>query len=63
MPSSSDIIRILEANGWEEVRCTGSHHHFKHPNNPNIVTVVHPRKDNPTGYVKSIEKLTGLKLR
>ncbi|CAG4892647.1 hypothetical protein R52603_02685 [Paraburkholderia saeva] len=26
----SKLIRMLEKDGWYEVRVTGSHHHFKH---------------------------------
>jgi predicted RNA binding protein YcfA (HicA-like mRNA interferase family) len=28
--NSSKLIRMLEDDGWQEVRVTGSHHHFKH---------------------------------
>jgi predicted RNA binding protein YcfA (HicA-like mRNA interferase family) len=63
LPTSAEIIAIITAAEWKEVRVTGSHHHFKHPYNANLVTIVHPRKDNPTGYVKKLEKLTGLRLR
>jgi len=44
-------------------RVTGSHHYFKHPFKPGIVTVPHPRKDIPLGTLKSIEKQARLKLR
>lgn len=29
--SSKDVIRMIEADGWYEVSCTGSHHQYKHP--------------------------------
>ena len=29
--SSREIIGMLAADGWQEVACVGSHHHFKHP--------------------------------
>ena len=29
--SSRDVIKILKADGWYEVNCTGDHHQFKHP--------------------------------
>jgi predicted RNA binding protein YcfA (HicA-like mRNA interferase family) len=41
----------------------GSHQQFKHPEKKGRVTVVHPRKDCPTGTLKSIEKQSGLDLR
>lgn len=58
--NSSELIRMLKQDGWEEVRCKGSHHHFKHPTKPNLVTVPHPNKDLPIGTLKSILKAAGL---
>ncbi len=58
--NSSELIRMLKQDGWEAVRCKGSHHHFKHPTKPNLVTVPHPNKDLPIGTVKSILKTAGL---
>jgi predicted RNA binding protein YcfA (HicA-like mRNA interferase family) len=63
MPTSKEIRGILEAAGWVNVRSNGDHFTFKHPSNPNLITIVHPRKDNPIGYVKAIEKVSGLKFR
>jgi len=57
------VIREIEADGWEIVRISGSHHHFKHPAKPGVVTVPHPKRDLPVGTIKSIEKQSGIKLR
>ncbi|ENU79243.1 MULTISPECIES: type II toxin-antitoxin system HicA family toxin [Acinetobacter] len=57
---SLDLIKMIEADGWYEVRVTGSHHHFKHPTKKGLVTVPHPKKDLPAGTVKSILKQAGL---
>ncbi|MGV2868853.1 type II toxin-antitoxin system HicA family toxin [Acinetobacter baumannii] len=57
---SLDLIKMIEADGWYEVRVTGSHHHFKHPNKKGLVTISHPKKDLPSGTVKSILKQAGL---
>ncbi|MEI2556502.1 type II toxin-antitoxin system HicA family toxin [Acinetobacter pittii] len=57
---SLDLIKRIEADGWYEVRVTGSHHHFKHPTKKGLVTVPHPKKDLPNGTVKSILKQAGL---
>ncbi|MDH2638210.1 type II toxin-antitoxin system HicA family toxin [Acinetobacter baumannii] len=57
---SLDLIKMIEADGWYEVRVTGSHHHFKHPNKRGLVTIPHPKKDLPNGTVKSILKQAGL---
>jgi predicted RNA binding protein YcfA (HicA-like mRNA interferase family) len=59
---SRSIIRALEAEGWREVRVTGSHHHFRHQDLPGTVTVPHPKRDLPIGTVRSIERQSGVKL-
>jgi predicted RNA binding protein YcfA (HicA-like mRNA interferase family) len=35
----SEILKLLEADGWELKRTTGSHRHFGHPSKPGLVTV------------------------
>ena len=35
----SEVIRLLEQNGWYLKRVTGSHRHFAHPSKPGLVTV------------------------
>lgn len=42
---SAEIIKRLEGDGWVLARVKGSHHHFKHPTKPGLVTVPHPSKD------------------
>lgn len=42
---SRQLIGHIVANGWYLVRIRGSHHHFKHPVKPGLVTVPHPKKD------------------
>lgn len=34
-----DMIKQLEADGWELKRVTGSHRHFHHPRETGLVTV------------------------
>ena len=60
--SSREVIRQLRDYGWLEVGQTGSHLHFKHPVKKGKVTVPHPKRDLPTGTLKSIEKQSGVKL-
>ncbi|NEX93711.1 type II toxin-antitoxin system HicA family toxin [Caulobacter sp. 17J65-9] len=61
---AADVITSLEGAGWVEVRQAGSHKQFKHPTNPNVVTVpVHGSRDLPIGTLKSIERKSGLTLR
>lgn len=58
--SSSEVIRILEARGWYEVACVGDHHQFKHHVRPGRITIPHPKKDLPSGTVRSIFKAAGI---
>jgi predicted RNA binding protein YcfA (HicA-like mRNA interferase family) len=58
---SAALIRLLEQNGWHEVRVSGSHHTFKHPTITLILTVPHPKKELPVGTANSILKKAGLK--
>ncbi|WP_371833728.1 type II toxin-antitoxin system HicA family toxin [Thalassospira sp.] len=60
--TSKVIVSALVKAGWEHVRTEGSHWHFKKEGNPYLVTVVHPRKDNPIRYIKKLEKLSGVPL-
>ena len=59
--SSSDLIRLVEKDGWVIKSVNGSHHHFKHPTTKGKVTIPHPRKDLPIGTVNAILKQAGLK--
>ena len=61
MYSSCKVIRMLEEDGWQEVRVTGSHHHFKHPTKSGVVTVPHPKKQIGKGLLNSILKQAKLK--
>ncbi len=36
----SEIIVLLERDGWQLKRTSGSHRHFMHPVKPGLVTVV-----------------------
>jgi predicted RNA binding protein YcfA (HicA-like mRNA interferase family) len=60
---SGEIIRKLERAGWTEVRQTGSHKQFRHPDRPGTVTVPHPKAEMAIGTIKSIEKQSGVALR
>jgi predicted RNA binding protein YcfA (HicA-like mRNA interferase family) len=60
---SREVIKAIEAAGWREVRQTGSHKHFRHPQRTGTVTVPHPDRDMAIGTIKSIERQSGVKLR
>ena len=58
--SSSEIIKILEADGWQLHGAEGSHYQFKHSAKKGKVTVKHPDKSVPGPTAKSIWKQAGL---
>ncbi|MBB6285257.1 type II toxin-antitoxin system HicA family toxin [Geobacillus subterraneus] len=58
--SSKELIKIIQQDGWYIVRTNGSHHQFKHPSKPGLVTIPHPKKNLPIKTVKSILKQAGL---
>ncbi|OPX04315.1 type II toxin-antitoxin system HicA family toxin [Geobacillus proteiniphilus] len=58
--SSKELIKIIQQDGWYIVRTSGSHHQFKHPSKPGLVTIPHPKKNVPIKTVKSILKQAGL---
>jgi len=58
-----DVIKALQAAGWEQVTQKGSHVQFKHAKRPGRVTVPHPERDIPLGTLRSIEKQSGVSLR
>ncbi|GBR15486.1 type II toxin-antitoxin system HicA family toxin [Gluconobacter frateurii] len=59
--NSAELIRELKKAGWEEVRCRGSHHIFRHKDHRHSITVPHPKKDLGKGLVAAIRKQAGLK--
>jgi predicted RNA binding protein YcfA (HicA-like mRNA interferase family) len=50
------LIGHIVADGGYLVRIRGSHHHFKHPTKPGLVTTPHPKKDLLDNTAKSILK-------
>ncbi|MDZ4829538.1 MAG: type II toxin-antitoxin system HicA family toxin [Phycisphaerae bacterium] len=54
--NSRDVIKRLQAQGWVLVRTKGSHHQYRHPSKPGLVTVPHPKRDLPIGTLRSIAK-------
>lgn len=56
---SRDLIKRLERDGWMLARTKGSHHQYKHPDKPGLVTVVHPKRDIPMGTLRSIYRQAG----
>jgi predicted RNA binding protein YcfA (HicA-like mRNA interferase family) len=57
-----EVIRLLEKKGWAELRSKRSHRHFKHPEQPSIITVPgNDGKELAPGTLNDILKKAGLK--
>jgi predicted RNA binding protein YcfA (HicA-like mRNA interferase family) len=58
----SEVVRMLQNNGWYLQATRGSHQQFKHPTKPGRVTVAgKPSEDLASGTLNSILKQSGLK--
>ena len=57
-----ELIRMIEHDGWTQVRTRGSHRQFTHPVKPGTVTVSGKASiDVPPGTLNSVLKQAGLK--
>ena len=58
-----EVMEILRAAGWTE--CKGATHVIsaQSPSGYTVPISNHPAKDIPTGTLKKIERLTGVKLK
>ena len=58
-----EVMKILEADGWNLDRRTGSHRQYRHPTKPGTVTVATHSLGNDVkkGTLASIWKQAGLK--
>jgi predicted RNA binding protein YcfA (HicA-like mRNA interferase family) len=57
-----EVIRLLESDGWQQVRTRGSHRQLKHPTKPGTVTVSGKLGlDMPRGTLNSVLKQARLK--
>ena len=57
-----DIVRMLKNDGWLLARTRGSHHQYKHPTKPGLVTIAGNGNDElAPGTLNSILKQAGLK--
>lgn len=59
---SRQALAMIEQDGCYLVRIKGSHHQFKHPTKPGLVTVKHPQKDIPLPPLKALKNKQGFKL-
>lgn len=58
--SSYDILRILHAHGFEDIRQKGSHLILRHPLSHKQTTVPVGKKDLPLGTAKAIFEQSGV---
>jgi len=57
-----ELISVIQADGWFQVRTKGSHRQFHHPTKTGTVTVSgKPSVDMPPGTLNSALKQAGLK--
>ena len=57
-----DVLKLLQKDGWKQVRMKGSHRQFRHPVKPGTVTVAgKPGIEIPIGTLKNILKQAKLK--
>lgn len=60
----SEIIKLIEADGWYLAATRGSHRQYKHPDKPGRVTVAgKPSKELPPGTERSILRQAGITRR
>ncbi len=57
-----DLIKVLETDGWQQVRMKGSHRQFRHALKQGTITVAGTLNvDIPAGTLATILKHAGLK--
>lgn len=56
---NKDLLKLLQKNGWKDVRQRASHHRLKKGEQVEVIAV--HGKDVPTGLLNAILKRTGLK--
>ena len=57
----SEILKLIEADGWYLVRTRGSHRQYRHATKPGTVTVAgKPGTDIPIGTERNIRKQAGI---
>ena len=58
-----EVVKLIEDDGWFEVRQKGSHRAYKHNTKSGIVTIAYHRMSDevPRGTLNSIFKQAGLK--
>ena len=56
-----EVIAILEAHGWRQVRERGSHRQFRRPGQSSVITVSgKPGATMPVGQLANIRRKAGI---
>jgi predicted RNA binding protein YcfA (HicA-like mRNA interferase family) len=59
--SGKEFARVLEKNGWQLARITGSHHIYVKPGRMERISVpIHGNADLKTGLLRHLIKIAGL---
>ena len=58
--TARQVVRVLEATGFERIRQSGSHATFRHPDGRWTIVAVHPGKTIPRGILRKILRDVGL---
>ena len=59
-----DVIKVIKADGWYQIKIEGDHRQFKHLTKTGRVTVAgHPSQEVPPGTLVSIFKQAQLSRR
>jgi len=58
--NSRQVVKILEALGFECIRQSGSHATFRHPDGRWTIVSIHPSKTIPRGTLRKIIRDAGL---
>jgi predicted RNA binding protein YcfA (HicA-like mRNA interferase family) len=59
-----DVIKLIEADGWYQIKTAGDHRQYKHPTKRGSVTIAgHPSREVPAGTLASILKQAQLPKR
>jgi predicted RNA binding protein YcfA (HicA-like mRNA interferase family) len=57
-----ELVKLLQEDGWEQMRMRGSHRQFRHAAKPGTITVAgKPSADIPRGTLAAILKHADLK--
>ncbi len=54
------LVRVLEKKGWQLARVTGSHHLYRHPESPLVLSVPRHARDIKRGLLADLLNDAGI---